>query len=472
MRRRDALKSIGALAGAGAASRLLPGCGGDDDDDGGSGSDAGPPGSITTLVVVMMENRSYDHYFGARALLEGLPGDGLVKGMSNPDMAGSPIEIYRETDFCVADPPHGWDESRAQFNGGANDGFVRAYRDAHAEVKNIPPFVMGYFGREDLPFSWSIADQYASCDRWFSSVMGPTYPNRTYLHSGQSGGRMVNDSLEELTAHPYDWPTIYHKLAEADVPWGYYYSDLPFLFLWGPNLPNPERNMLPLVTFFADAAAGTLPPLTMVDPAFGKTGNDDHPPKHPILGQAFLASVYAALANSPQWNNTLLVVTYDEHGGLFDHVAPPLAADDRADQGFDQLGFRVPAMAAGPYVKRGGYVSSVVRDHTSILKHLGGMFGLSPMTARVAAAEDLSELIDQERLAANNPAPPAEVPAIVVDPSTFEPECLGAAALAHEPSDLEKLADAGFFPPELDRRSEARDLLYFIGEQLERFNAG
>jgi phospholipase C len=405
----------------------------------------------------MMENRSYDHLLGARAL-EGLGGNGLTEKMFNPDVGGKPVPVYRETDYCVADPPHGWETSRVQFNKGANDGFVRAYRDDHGA--KIEPYVMGYFGREDIPFTWAVADQYASCDRWFSSLMGPTWPNRFYLSSGQSGGRM--DNQFKLA----DWPSLPAQLSQAKVPWGYYFSDLPFFALY-EDLPDQDLLRFPR-NFMDHAAAGTLPAVTFVDPSFGMNGNDDHPPHHPILGQAFLASIYAALAASPQWNNTLLVITYDEHGGFFDHFPPPLADDDRAKQGFDQLGFRVPTVVAGPYVKQ-GHVSSVVRDHTSVMSHLGGMFGLEPLTARVGWAEDLSELIDQDRLAAVEPAPPAKMPEIEVDESQIEKECAGKDPM---PTDLERAADMGLISPSLDRRGEARDILYEIGDALERLNAG
>jgi phospholipase C len=382
--------------------------------------------------------------------------------MFNPDVDKSPIAIYRETDYCVADPPHGWESSRVQLNAGANDGFVRAYRDSQG--KKVLPYVMGYFGREDIPLTWALADQYASCDAWFSSVLGPTWPNRFYLHSGQSGGLSAN----EIPPEGINWRAIQHQLTEEGIPWAYYYSDLPFLILWR-DIPVQGYIKPFMNDFFIDAMNGTLPPVAFVEPGF--TINDDHPPHHPIRGQAFLASVYAALASSPQWNNCLLVVTYDEAGGFFDHVPPPLAADDRASMGFDQLGFRVPTVVAGPYVKQ-GHVSSVVRDHTSVLAHIAGMFNLEPLTARAAAAEDLSELIDQERLDALDPAEPAEVPAIEVDESTIEAECSGEGAPQSAQTDLELLADRGFFPPGLDRRAQARDVLHGIGDELERLNAG
>jgi phospholipase C len=454
MRRRDALKHIGALAGAGAAARLLPGCG----DDIGSGA---PEGGITTLVVVCMENRSYDHYLGARALL-GLPGDGLTAGMSNPDPLGGEVATYHETTFCVPDPPHSWDGSRECWNDGAMDGFLRAYRARRGD--DVAPHVMGRFERDDIPVTWAIADAHASCDRWFSSLLGPTWPNRMYLHSGQSGGLRTND-FPAVGGIP--WPSIHHRLTDAGIGWAYYYQDLPFVPLFmGVDLDSVHRFDH---DFFDDAEAGRLPPVVFVEPAF--TFNDDHPPHHPMFGQQFLATVYRTLAASPQWNHCMLVVTYDEAGGFFDHVPPPLAADDRAAEGFDQLGFRVPTLVAGPYVKA-GHVSSVVRDHTSVLAHIDAMHGLEPLSTRAATAATLDELIDQDRLERRDPAPPAELPAVEIDESTVDERCGAGAVRRRHPTDLERLADAGFFAPHLDRRRTMRDTIHAIGEQLDRLGGG
>jgi phospholipase C len=454
MRRRDALKGIGALAGAGAAARLLPACGDD--------MRGAPADGITTLVVVCMENRSYDHYLGARAL-EGLPGDGLTAGMTNPDPDGDEVAIYHESTFCVPDPPHGWDLSRVAWNDGANDGFVRAYAESRGD--GVPPYVMGHFLRADIPVTWAIADAHATCDRWFSSLLGPTWPNRMYLHSAQSGGLRTNDFPG---AGGIPWPSIHHRLTDAGVPWAYYYQDLPFVPLFiGVEVDATIRRFDH--DFFDDAAAGRLPPVTFVEPAF--TVSDDHPPHHPIFGQQFLATVYRTLAASPQWAHCMLVVTYDEAGGFFDHVSPPTAADDRAGEGFDQLGFRVPAMAAGPYVKA-GHVSSVVRDHTSVLAHIDAMFGLEPLTARSVAAATLDELIDADRLERRDPRPPANIPAIEIDESTIDDFCSGGGAVRRNPTDIERLADAGFFAPRLDRRRTMRDTIHAIGEQLDRLGGG
>jgi hypothetical protein len=223
--------------------------------------------------------------------------------------------------------------------------------------------------------------------------------------------------------------------------------------------------------FIDDAAAGKLPSVVYIDPAFGRYGNDDHPPKHPLLGQHLIAAVYQALATSPQWERTLLVVTYDEHGGFYDHVPPPLTADDHAAEGFDQLGFRVPTIVAGPYVKQGA-ASSVQYDHTSPLKHLENVFGLEPLTARASAAADLTDVIDLERLASGQPAAPIELPAVEIDESLMEGPCAGSSFRAVD-HDILAWADASAARlGDLDRRAKTRDTVYGIADYLDHHNLG
>jgi len=458
--RRNALKGLGATA----ALPALQACGDSDGSGGAGGAPVEPKVGITHIVVLMMENRSYDHYLGSRSMLEGLPGDGLTETISNPNLADEPQTVYRESVLCVADPPHGWDSSREQFNDGANDGFMRAYQDDQG--LDIPPHVMGYFVREDLPVTYALADAYTSCDRWFCSVMGPTWPNRFYFHAGQSAGLMSNDSPEEPMT------TIYDRLNEKGVEWEYYYTDLPFLLLLGPTL-----HIKPAAPgFFDAAAAGTLPPVSIIDPGFAL--NDDHPPHHPGLGQQFISAIYQALATSPLWQNILFVVTYDEHGGFHDHVPPPKAADDRAADGFDQLGFRVPTLIIGPYVKT-GHVSSVQYDHTSVLKHIETMFDLEPLTARDAAASDLSDAIDAERLAAGDFSPPITLPVVDLDASMIDDSCKSMGGLpkppaprSHPKSDIELYADRGLIPPQHDLRHLRYETAFYIGDYLARHGLG
>ncbi|HUJ60662.1 MAG TPA: alkaline phosphatase family protein, partial [Kofleriaceae bacterium] len=216
-------------------------------------------------------------------------------------------------------------------------------------------------------------------------------------------------------------PSIFNRLHDANVDWAYYYGTIPVL----SALNNPGPYQIPddylqarvrrFSQFLTDAMAGKLPPVTYIDPAFYQ--NDDHPPIHPINGQALIATVYTALAKSPHWKNTMLVITYDENGGFFDHVPPPTTADDYTSTGFNQLGFRVPAMIIGPYAKQ-SYVSSVQYDHTSALKHLTNVFDLPTIQGQLAmrmnAANDLSDTIDMDRLDKDQWAKPVEIPSVDV----------------------------------------------------------
>ena len=161
-----------------------------------------------------------------------------------------------------------------------------------------------------------------------------------------------------------------------------------------------------------------------IDPGF--TFNDDHPPHHPGLGQELIRRVYEALASSPQWGRCLFLVTYDEHGGFFDHVPPPTTDDDFAADGFDQLGFRVPSIAIGPYVRPG--VDSTVFDHTSWIKYVCERFGLTPWTKRIAAANSLGAVLDTDRMAVADATDPVEVPAWDLDDESVPDECFGGGA--------------------------------------------
>lgn len=353
---------------------------------------------IDHIVVLMMENRSFDHVFGALALLEGRTVDGLTGRESNPDGNGDPVAVFPLGEANVeGDPSHSWEGSRAQWNEGANDGFVQSFENTGGPV---PEQVMGYYDRARLPVSYALADHYALCDRYFASVMGPTWPNRFHANLGTSNGTMSNDAVSDL-------PSIFDRLDEAGVSNVYYNAGIPFAFTFGKT-----EGFGTMAEFFDAAAAGTLPSFCMVDPIFTvgeNLGNDDHPPVDPSFGQAFIASVYQALANSPSWNNTLLVLTYDEHGGFFDHVAPPETTDDIPE--FRQLGFRVPTVVIGPRVRR-GCVTSTVLDHVAIVATVTRKWGLAPLSSRADASADFSVCLDPAFI--DDPQPPAPIPALAV----------------------------------------------------------
>jgi len=433
MNRRQALQSIGGLAGTAALSRFVSGC-----------DDSNHPVGITNYIYLMLENRTYDHLLGSRKLLEGLGGDGLVASMANKDMNGTSVPVYHAPDpqLCVPDPPHGWDPSHAQWNAGMNDGFLTQYQLDHGMPLTE---VMSYLTRDNLPVTYALADQYATCDRWFASVMGPTLPNRAYWHTATSFGLKDNNSvLQKFGSVPV--PTIYNRLLDKGVEWTYYSGPLAVVSLLGnagpfqvdvdgrikrfsafADMPDDKNG-----DFFKDCAAGKLPPVVYIDPFFGS--NDDHPPAHPIMGQALIAAIYHALANSPQWRNCMLVITYDEHGGFFDHVSPGQTTDDTLAKfgvdGFQQMGFRVPALCIGPYVKQ-SYVSSVQYDHTSALKHLQNAFDLETLNPRMNAANDLSDVIDMDRLAKGQWAKPIQIPTI--DLSLYQDALNTQACMAGSP---------------------------------------
>jgi len=328
---------------------------------------------------------------------------------------------------------------------------------------------MSYMTREQVPIINALADSYTSCDRWFSSVLGPTLPNRMYWHAGSSNGARAND---EVYGGAYQGlASLYHRLDDRGVDWAYYFGDVPVLAVL-EDLEIEGRIRRFQGEFLADAKAGNLPPVVYVDPAFSV--NDDHPPHHPMFGQQLMAAVHTALASSPQWNRTLLVITYDENGGFYDHVAPPKSADDFAADGFDQLGFRVPTVVCGPYAKP-GYVSSVVYDHTSPLKHMQSVFGLESLSARADAANDLADCIDEERLLRGAPRPAASLPAIEIDESAIPDKCYGGAAerTGTYDHDILEWADANRARlGKWDRRAHVRDYVFEIADFLDQHGGG
>lgn len=414
----------GGAAGGGGAGGGGPNC-----TDSGGLSPEELLAKIKTIVVLCMENRSFDHYFGSLALLEGESVDGLTGTESNPDPGGAQVGVFQLDDTTVADPPHGWDASHDQWNGGQNDGFVIAHAGDNEKD------VMGYHVRQQLPAMYSLADSYTICDRWFASVMGPTWPNRFYLHGATSKGQKQNLPV-------IGFKSVFDACEDAGITHKNYYHDIA----WCSGAYFKLGGLATIESFFEDAANGTLPQVVYIDPHFfGNGANDDHPDHDIAMGQALIASVYTALAQSPQWNDVLFVITYDEHGGFFDHVPPPTTADDEPD--FEQLGFRVPAVVIGPHVRR-GCVSSATFEHVSVLRTIARRFGLAPFNARMEAANDLSACIDPAYLA--SPQPPSTLPLIKVPMSRV----FGRKTPLGTHPEMWDAAESGWIPPHLDRRSQ------------------
>jgi phospholipase C len=410
-------------------------------------SDAERLAAIDTVVVLCMENRSFDHYLGARSLIEGRPVDGLTPAMKNPSRDGQDVFVNLLERYATVDPAHDWDPVHRQWNGGAMDGFAREFAGLPAAD------VMGYYGRDGVPVLWGMADHFVTCDRWFSSVLGPTWPNRMYLHGGTSLG--VRDNVPI----PFGFTSVFALMTEAGHSHANYFVDIP----WATGGYLKTSGNLPIERFFSDAAAGTLPNFALVDPGFfGPAANDDHPAHDVRLGQAYIASIYRALAASPQWNRCLFVITYDEHGGFFDHVAPPPVTDQRAD--FRQLGVRVPAVVAGGPVLRGRTVSTVF-DHVSVLATLTKRFGLRTVNNRITATNDLAGCIDPALVGRPQPAPelPPAPPVTMNRIIEIDRATRGVRPRAH--AELWDLAQAGRIPRALDRRAQALEITrHWLGQ--------
>ena len=318
----------------------------------------------------------------------------------------------------------------------------------------IPSRVIGYYNAADVPVYDHLASEFAICDRWFSSVPGATWPNRLYAICGRAAG-----SRDDRPLHlppMYNQPSFVRHLDANDISWHWYSFEAGtlrfadghyklghhhnFAFFSGTNLN--WRTSLELrvdakaPSFLEDAANGSLPSVSWIDPNFsnfnpiGFQPNDDHPPADIKDGQELVLAVYHALATSPQWEKTLLIIFYDEHGGFFDHVAPPAAPDDDPET-FGRYGVRIPALVVSPWVEPAS-VSKTLFDHTSIMKTIlrrfcpdaldepkrqQGLFARlrssghpRHMGTRVSQANDLGELLTR-----TTPRPAADRYALIED---------------------------------------------------------
>ncbi|MBX3269008.1 MAG: alkaline phosphatase family protein [Sandaracinaceae bacterium] len=353
---------------------------------------------IDHFIILLQENRSFDHYFGT------MPGvDGLPEGAQNPDAAGTPVEPFHTTDYCIVDVSHSWNGSHRQYNGGANDGFV---------VTNQPNGrrAMGYLDETDLPFYWDLARTFAFSDHHHCSMLGPTWVNRFYLLSGTSFGRISNGAVDTGRIPADGDHVVFEQLERAGVSWGVFHASVPFVFGGYPHYalrPQRRARVQPIDEFWAQLEAGTLPSVSYLDPvwdfAAGVEATDEHPPANPQLGQAWVREVVTRVMASPLWARTALIVTYDEHGGFYDHVPPPEAChpnDFPPDRGagsaagdFDRLGFRVPLWVVSPYARR-GHVSPHVTDLASVLRLLQARYLLPALSGRDANAWPLLDMFD------------------------------------------------------------------------------
>jgi phospholipase C len=375
--------------------------------------------AIEHIVVLMLENRSFDHMLGYLSLEAGRTDlDGLRKEMSNRH-GGREYKVHHLRRRALTkndDPAHGGSSIAEQLSN-ENGGFVTNYAKERPNAAELGT-VMGYYNGDDLPTYDHLAGQYCTCDHWFSSVPGATWPNRLYAVAGQAAGSKDGKKLPL-----YDLPAFIRHLQRAKVSWRWYAHDISTLRLIDAKYRVGEyshfsyvdrHSLLVRKNFLDDARNGELAAVSWIDPNFvdfsyyGPSGsNDDHPPSDVFAGQELVFKLYDALVRSPTWPKTLLLVTYDEHGGFYDHVPPPAAADD--SRAFRTYGVRVPALVISPWVEPAS-ASSLVFDHTSIIKTIltrfcRGKDGSVPaMGARVVAARSLAPLLTRTSARRAEPA--------------------------------------------------------------------
>jgi phospholipase C len=364
---------------------------------------------IHHVVVLMLENQSFDHILGALKQVfpecEGIPD----LPASCEDSKGKVFTQHETRNVCVKrDLGHELDHVKFQIEKN-NAHFVKdiekMYPDATDEEKEE---VMGYYPLDFLPATHTLARNFKICDHWFSSVPGPTWPNRLFVLSGTSKGICVMypdpdipDDKELPAFHAWDQPTIFDRLTEKGVRWKVYYSDCPLTFLftsaWSPG------NMLNYRTidrFYEDCQKEEwrFPQFAWLEPKYGGAdANDDHPPHDTMQAQALIAKVYNALrANDELWKKTLFIITYDEHGGYYDHVVPPVTIqpDEHVHEfHFQQLGVRVPFLLVSPWVNPG--IDKTVYDHTSLLKYLIDKWDLNQLGNRAANANTFAHALKE-----------------------------------------------------------------------------
>ena len=466
MNRRELLKLAAGAAAGELAALAMHGCGG------GVGVSTGTPSPVPVggacskindiehVVIFIQENRSFDHYFGSYRGVRGFSDNsGAFQQPDSANTSNAPIgyllPFHLDTSTtnaaCTHDISHDWVPQHKSWDNGAMDGFVNSRLPTSA---NDAVLSMGYYTRADLPYYYALADAFTICDNYFCSVMGPTDPNRLYTMAasldpdGKAGGPILQTVSTNRTAMygKLTYTTMPEQLQARGISWKVYsspdesiaggiLSDNVLSYFqnyqnsgsvlhqnaFGPQFP---------VDFLSDIASGNLPQVSWI---IGSVVTSDHPPAPSVFGEDVLSLILNALAANPTlWAKTVLFLTFDENGGFFDHVAPPTAppgtpgeyvtapavpdptvAGSPAINGPIGLGFRVPMLIISPF-SRGGFVSSDLFDHTSVLRFLETRFGAEVPNLSAWRRSEVSDLTS----ALNFKAPDTSIPSL---PGTAQP---------------------------------------------------
>jgi phospholipase C len=377
-----------------------------------------------TVVVLMMENRSFDH------LLGWLPGaNGRQQGLRYEDVNGVLQDTWPlapDVQGCTyADPGHTWQEMAVHYNGGRCDGFLKT-------AKAGDRFPIGYYTGADLPVLSVLAQNYTTFDNYFSAMMGATWENRLYQLTGTTQVGMDDDFYRKGGDSGGPRPctidqAIFDRVQAGGLTTAYYYHGEPMTGLFASR--RYDAISRPIDRFFTDAARGALPNVVFVDPDYtddaesNGTSNDYHHAGSVLVAEEFVAKVYNALKDGPQWGRMVFVLNFDEGGGFYDHVVPPACQDDTVLAGagpfpdLKRLGFRVPCIAMGPYAPKKVEVAGPY-EHCSILRMIEWRWNLPPLTTRDRTAKNLADALDfkNQRPAVAVPAYTAPAPLICPQP--------------------------------------------------------
>jgi phospholipase C len=394
-----------------------------------------PEDIVQHIVVLMLENRSFDHMLGyMKSEIPSL--NGLEGTESNPEDASNPVvkvPVSSDAGYMdlAADPSHWTPDVLDQIYSvykcgtkppdlpgiGPNMSFVANY--SYRNNNSLPDAhkIMRCFAPGSLPALTTLAREFAICDSWYSSLPGQTWPNRMFVHAATSDGHIDNKLYD------YDIETIYHRLEEASRSWKIYFHDIPQSLALQRLRADAVKDRFQLFhEFLADAREGNLPDYSFIEPRYYdfafKRANDQHPNHDVSMGDVLIADVYEAVRNSPLWEQTLLVIVWDEHGGIYDHAFPSQPRVPCPDGkvsvdppfNFDLVGVRVPAILISPFIPK-GEVDHTQYEHASVPATLVKLFGLSGfLTKRDAAANSFEEVVSLDAPRMDTPAMLPRVP--------------------------------------------------------------
>ncbi|CAL9099155.1 unnamed protein product [Musa textilis] len=374
---------------------------------------------IRSVVVLVLENRSFDHMLGWMKQSINPSIDGLTGRECNPHSTDDPksqlICVSDDAQFVDPDPGHSFEDVVQQvFGSGVVPSMSGFVQQALTISRNLSGTVMKGFNPESIPVFAALVQEFAVFDRWFSSIPGPTQPNRLFVYSATSHGAIRHDKFNLLLGYPQK--TIFDSLQEDGLDFGIYFKNIPTTLFYRNLRRLKYISKFHFFSTFKDhARRGKLPSLSVIEPRYfdllEHPADDDHPSHDVANGQKLVKEVYEALRSSPQWNESLLIITYDEHGGFYDHVATPYEGVPNPDGimgpdpfffKFDRLGVRIPTIMVSPWIKKGTVVSrphgpssTSEFEHSSIPATIKKLFKLKSdfLTKRDAWAGTFEDIV-------------------------------------------------------------------------------